>query len=112
MFKNYFPKKSKYKNRKVIVDGIKFDSQKEAARYSTLKLLQEKGIISDLKLQVKFDLLPGVSKLFRKRIYIADFTYMKNGEFVAEDVKGIKTDMYKIKKHLMFYIHKILIKEV
>lgn len=93
---------SKYHNKKTTVDGITFDSRREADRYCELKLLLMAGLISDLKLQVPFELVPKSSK-GRAIKYIADFVYTDNktGETVIEDVKGIKTAVYKLKKRLM-----------
>lgn len=102
---------SKYGNRKITgPDGQKYDSVKEYHRYGCLRLLERAGEISDLKRQVKFELIP---KQVGERAcnYIADFTYMENGKLVVEDVKGVKTDAYKIKKKLMLWIHGIRIKE-
>lgn len=99
--KNY----SKYKNNKVIVDGITFDSQLEANRYCELKLLYKAGEISQLRLQPEFELIPAFKKngkSFRKTIYRADFMYLDNrsGKYIVEDTKGFKTDVYKIKRKL------------
>lgn len=117
----------KYHNRKVTIDGITFDSKKEANRYQELKLLQKAGEISDLRLQVKYILIPaqykpdrigkrgGIKKgkiIERECSYIADFVYQENGETVVEDTKGIKTKDYIIKRKLMLYIHGIRIREV
>ena len=117
----------KYHNRKVTIDGITFDSKKGAYRYKELKLLQKAGEISDLRLQVKYILIPtqyepgSISKLGRNKkgkvierecSYIADFVYQENGETVVEDTKGMKTKDYIIKRKLMLYIHGIRIREV
>lgn len=99
---------NKYKNKKTIVDGIPFDSLKEARRYGELKLLVKGGVIKDLELQPVFELVPSQihgGKTMRKVSYIADFMYkdIKRGVTVVEDVKGFKTDVYKIKKKLFLY---------
>ena len=124
-------KRSKYGNRKVIIEGIKFDSEREAKRYLTLKEYQNKGDISDLKLQVVYELIPAIKELktvvlktktIQKEVtiqqpitYRCDFTYIHNGVLVVEDIK-ISPKMlpteYKLKKKLMRYIHGITIKEV
>ena len=98
----YRVKKSKYQNRKVEFDGHKFDSMKEAKRYQQLKLLERAKVIDDLKLQVPFIIIEK-SRYGRAIKYIADFTYFDNdkGMRVVEDVKGMKTDVYKLKKRLM-----------
>ena len=102
---------SKYKNRRLTApDGQKFDSVKEYHRWGCLKLLERAGVIQDLKRQVKFELIPRVGEE-RPCNYIADFTYMENGALVVEDVKGVKTEVYKIKKKLMLWVHGIRIKE-
>jgi hypothetical protein len=102
---------SKYGNRKLTApDGQKFDSVKEYHRWGCLRLLERAGAIKDLKRQVKFELIPRIGGE-RACNYIADFTYIENGELVVEDVKGVKTDAYKIKKKLMLWVHGIRIKE-
>ncbi len=87
----------KYGNRKTIIDGIIFDSRKEADRYAELRLLQKAGRISQLSLQVPFMLAP--AQYGERAVkYIADFTYMENGLLVVEDVKGYKTKEYIVKR--------------
>ena len=124
-------KRSKYGNRKVTIGGIKFDSEREAKRYLILKEYQNKGDISDLKLQVVYELIPAIKELksvvlktktIQKEVtiqqpitYRCDFTYIHNGVLVVEDVK-ISPKMlpaeYKLKKKLMRYVHGITIKEI
>jgi len=97
---------SKYRARRTTIDGIEFMSKKEAMRYEVLKAMQQSGEISDLQLQVKFDLLPTIkreSETLRKKSYIADFVYMQEGKRIVEDVKGFKTPIYSLKKHLLIY---------
>ena len=104
----------KYHNKKVIIDGIEFMSSKEGKRYLQLKELQNKGEITDLKLQVPFILIPSFNlgkKRYREMKYIADFVYIKDGQQIVEDTKGYRTEIYKIKKKLMAYIYQIEIKE-
>lgn len=118
---------NKYNNNKITIDGITFDSLKEANRYSELLLLQRAGAIQDLRRQVKYILIPvqrepdivgkkgGIRKgklLERECAYIADFVYTENGVQVVEDTKGLKTKEYIIKRKLMLYIHGIKIREV
>jgi len=98
----------KYHNRKVIVDGIKFDSKLEARRYKDLKLMQEVGLIKDLKLQPQFLLIPTFrknGKTYRKTVYIADFSYfsIKDDKIIVEDTKGFKTDVYRLKRKMFEY---------
>lgn len=104
---------SKYKNKKVVVDGIEFDSKKEAGRYKELKLLEKAGKIKDLELQKVFELIPSFKKngkTYRKTTYKADFSYfdITEGKYKVEDVKGFKTDVYKLKKKLFEYKFKEL----
>lgn len=107
-------KPSKYGNKKVVIDGITFDSKKEGERYRQLKMLERAGKVSNLALQPSFELAPAVSmdgKLKKPLRYIADFSYIENGKIVTEDVKGMKTDVYIIKKHLMKHLYGIDILE-
>lgn len=103
-------RRSKYRARKTTVGGIKFDSQAEATRYTVLRHMQRVGEISDLQLQVRFPLLAGdvplriVSEGYPKGravSYVADFVYTENGQRIIEDVKGVKTQLYKLKKAIM-----------
>ena len=109
---------SKYKNKKVVYKDIKFDSKKEYIRYLVLEDMQRKGEISELQTQVPFVLVPPFElngKKYKGTKYIADFVYKKDGKTIVEDVKpsaSFQTDVYKIKKKLMAYMHKIEIKEV
>lgn len=112
--------KSKYRNRKTVVDNIQFDSQKEANFYCELKLLKKAGDIKDFGLQEKFELQPGFQKNGKKHrpiTYLADFviTY-HDGTTEVVDVKAsekFQTDVYKIKKKLFEYKYPGLsIKEV
>lgn len=113
-------KKNKYRNKKATVDGIRFDSIKEARRYSELKMMEKAGEISGLELQKKFVLLPSqYSEIGGKRkcierecAYIADFVYYQDGKMVVEDAKGFKTPEYIIKRKLMLFIHGIRVQEV
>lgn len=105
---------SKYHAKKTVVDGIEFDSAKEAKRYTRLRDMEDAGEIQDLRLQVPFELLPsfecdGVK--YRGMKYIADFVYYRDGERVVEDCKGMKTAEYKLKKKLMAFINHINIEE-
>lgn len=97
---------NKYKNRKIVVDNIKFDSTLEANRYQELKLLQRAKQISNLRLQVPFLLQEGFKKngkTHREIKYIADFVYEENGQTIVEDTKGICTEVFKIKQKLFEY---------
>lgn len=124
---------SKYKSKRTVVNGRVFDSRKEARRYQELLLLERAKQISNLRLQVPFELIPaqytlsdevytkGVHKGERKRgaciekavTYKADFVYTDiGGNTVVEDVKGIKTKDYIIKRKLMLSVYGIRISEV
>jgi len=93
-------RRHKYNARKMIVDGITFSSGKEARRYQELRLLEAAGEISDLQLQKVYELIPkGIDE--RAATYRADFTYMEAGKKIIEDVKGIKTPVYILKRKLM-----------
>ena len=99
---------SKYGNKSVLYDGHFFDSKKEAKRYTQLKLLERAGKIEHLALQPEFELIPAFEKngrKYRRRIYKADFSYfdVEQGKNVIEDVKGFKTDFYRLKKTLFEY---------
>lgn len=107
----------KFNNKKTMVDGVKFDSNKEARVWLQLQAEEAKGTITDLKRQVKFNFTAPSGELIRydsKRAmsYVADFTFIKGGEFVVMDAKGFKTPEYKIKKSLMKYLNGIIITEV
>lgn len=129
-------RKTKYRAKKVVVDGIKFDSKKEAKRWQELQILQTMGKIKGLRRQVKFDLIPdqretptetysrGAKKgqykpgkvIERGIAYYADFVYQERFEGgwrqVVEDTKGMKTPDYIIKRKLMLYQHGIRIREI
>lgn len=97
-------KMNKYRNKKVIVDDYIFDSIQESKRYKELKLLLKVGKIQDLELQPHFLLQESFrknGKTYRKIEYIADFKYIENGKTIVEDVKGLQTDVFKI-KHKLF----------
>lgn len=109
---------SKYNNHKVRCWGETFDSMLECERYKYLKALEQQKVISNLRRQVKYVLLPSqkdskTQKTIEREItYLADFVYEKGSQMIVEDVKGVKTDVYKIKRKLMLYFHGIQIKEV
>ena len=123
-------KMNKYQSIKTTVNGIVFDSRKEARRYQELLLLERAGVIQDLKMQVKYVLIPAQYEFYKrygakgkelkpgKRLiekevsYFADFVYEQNGETVVEDTKGFKTKDYIIKRKLMLHTYGIRIKEV
>jgi len=99
-------KRSKYGARKTTVNGIEFDSKAEAKRYGTLIWQSRLGLITGLVLQPRFILMPKFrheGKAVREIAYVADFQYVRDGVTVVEDVKGVKTEAYKIKAKL--FIH-------
>mgnify|MGYP001175539608 CR=1 FL=1 len=102
--------RSKYRNKKVVIDGRKFDSKAEGARYVELKRQEEAGLIFNLQCQVPFALeIAGV--LICK--YVADFVYLnEHASRVVEDVKGVRTDVYSIKAKLMKAIYGVAVQEV
>ena len=121
---------NKYQAIKTCVNGIEFASRKEARRYQELLLLQRAGVILNLRMQVKFVLIPAQyetferygakgqelkpgKKLIEKECsYVADFVYEQDGKTIVEDTKGFKTKDYIIKRKLMLYTHGIKIREV
>ena len=99
---------NKYRNVKTTIDGIKFDSKAEARRYTELKLLEKAGEITDLKLQPRFILQHSFKhkgKTIRAITYMADFQYSENGKEIVEDVKGVETAVFKIKKKMFLNIY-------
>lgn len=124
-------KQSKWHNTPCEYNGIKFDSHKERDRYIFLKSLEDKGVISDLKRQVRYTVCPAVygerevqlktkTKIekYTRQIasyYYADFTYMLNGELVVEDIKGAEgteTEVFRLKAKLMLAYNGIEVKKV
>lgn len=101
--------KSKYHAAKTVVDGITFDSKREAKRYQELKLMERAGAIKDLRRQVRYELIPAFDvdcKHYRPTTYVADFVYtdVKSGKQVVEDCKGFRTDIYRLKAKM--FAHK------
>lgn len=125
-------RRSKYGNRKTVVDGITFDSKKEANRFRELQLLERAGKITALQRQVKYVLIPTQrefsNEIYKKGAhqghfkpgkvlekecsYIADFAYFQDDKYVVEDTKGVRTEAYKIKRKLMLERYGIQIREV
>lgn len=99
----------KYRNVPTVVDGIRFDSKREAARWSELKLLEKAGKIEDLQRQARYELRVNGALICH---YNADFIYIENGQRIVEDAKGVRTREYKLKKKLMKAVHGIDIVEV
>ena len=108
---------SYYRTKKVEYDGIMFDSATERDRYRILREAQKRGLISDLRLQVVFTLIPKQTELVEVKLktktkvvekfhehpltYQADFVYMRDGKDVIEDAKGYATEDYIIRRKLM-----------
>ena len=92
-----------------------YASKREAKRADDLKLLEKAGHITELQQQVTFVLAPAVMLDGRQKPklkYIADFVYWEGHRMVVEDVKGAKTAVYRVKRHLMKHVHGIEVKEV
>lgn len=110
-----YTKQNKYHNKKVIYDGIEFDSEKEKNRYIGLKQLERLGVIQNLQRQVKYELQPSFKlngKTIRSITYIADFVYIQDGAEIIEDVKGMRTKEYLLKKKMFEYKYQKEIKEI
>ena len=122
--------RNKYGNKKVEIDGHTFDSRREAKHYLYLRDQERKGLISDLRLQVPYELIPAiyetqtvhlktkdktVEKCVQKAVhYVADFVYKvaESGIVEVVDTKGFRTKEYLLKKKMMRAFHGIVIKEV
>ena len=100
-------RRSKYGAIRTEVDGIKFASKREAKRYGELKLLERAGKIHNLTVQPRFDLVVHGTNICT---YVGDFRYLEDG-WIVEDVKGVRTSVYRIKAKLMLACHGIKIKE-
>jgi hypothetical protein len=122
---------NKYHNKKVEYNGIKFDSKKEMQRYIVLKKAEEDGIISNLRMQVRYELIPAVKQTYIKHLktkdkecektlqlpitYTCDFQYIKDGVLVIEDVKASPKMLPKefvLKEKMMFALKNLKIKKV
>lgn len=101
--------RNKYRAKRTTLDGITFDSKREAIRYAALKMEQVAGRITHLALQPSFDLKVNGELICR---YRGDFIYFRDGKRILEDVKGVKTRDYIIKKKLMRAIYSIEVVEV
>lgn len=104
----------KYKNQPQQIGGEKYASKKEMRRHQQLLLLEKAGRITDLRREVPYVLAPGVvirGKKKRSLRYVADFVYQEGGHEIVEDAKGVRTQGYRIKRHLMKSVHGIDILE-
>lgn len=123
--------KPKYGNKKTVIDGITFDSTKEGKRYLVLKEAQENGLISELTLHPRWELLPAKKEQYVKHLkskdkicertvmlpihYTADFSYIKDGELIVEDVKSSPSLLSRdvpLRLKMMKYFHNIDVKLV
>lgn len=110
----------KYGNKKTTVDGVTYDSKKEAQRGAELRLMERAGLISHLRTQVRYILIPAQRRdgklVEREAAYVADFVYTDNktGETIVEDVKSpaTRTAVYRLKKKMLYWEYGIAIKEV
>lgn len=109
---------NKYRNKKTEVDGILFDSKREAERWCELKLMERAGLIKDLFRQFPIKLIPAQKdengKVIERAVgYVADFVYTdtNTGKTIYEDVKGVKTKEYLLKRKMCLYFHGIRIHE-
>lgn len=103
-------KANKYGAKRTVLDGITFDSKAEADRYAALKQMQDAGLISHLVCQPSFKLAIGGQPILirskgypkgRQATYVADFAYFANNARVFEDVKGLATPLYKLKRAIV-----------
>lgn len=113
--KDAAPRRQKYANRRVEIDGQTFDSKAEARYWGHLQIRLKAGEIRNLRRQVPFELAPAVVIGGRKRPplrYIADFVWEEGGKTVVADVKGAVPEAYRIKRHLLKAVHGIDILEI
>lgn len=108
---------NKYRNEPCTVGGEKYRSKRERDKHQELLLMQKAGLISDLRREVPFVLAPPVKFTGDARAkpplrYIADFTAMRKGQFVVFDAKGVRTEAYRIKRHLVLHIHGVEVEEL
>jgi hypothetical protein len=100
---------SKFRSKRTEVDGVAFDSKREAGRWVELRLLERAGRISGLRRQVRFPLTVNGQLV---ATYVADFVFEENGETVVEDAKGVCTRDYLLKRKLMKAVHGVEVREV
>lgn len=110
---------SKFRNVPTVLNGIKFSSQLEAERYAELQLLVRSGEARDLRLQVRYELVPAVRFPGARREttgidYVADFVYFdcRRNREVIEDAKGMRTRVFLMKRHMLYAKTGIVIEEV
>lgn len=96
---------NKYHNRPTDIGGQRFDSRAEARRYDELKLLEMAGAITDLTVHPRYEIQGQFKRdgaLIRAIYYEGDFSYTENGRHVCEDVKGVETEAFKLKRKLFW----------
>ena len=104
------PRRSKYGAQAVVIDGIRFASKKEGKRYAELKLLAKAGEIKRLEVQPRFTFKIGGQLMFT---YIGDFKYLtRRGIPMVEDVKGVRTPVYRLKRKIIQATYNIVIVEI
>jgi len=99
---------TKYRAVPTYVGNIRFPSKAQAQRYSELKLLERAGVVSDLNLEVPFDIVINGKRVAK---YIADFVYLEGGNRIVEDKKGMRTPVYRLKKKNIEALYGITIRE-
>lgn len=102
-------RRHKYGAIPTVIDGMRFASKAEATRYSELVTLQRAGVISSLECQPRYALAVNGVKI---GTYVADFRYTLGGEQIVEDVKGVRTPVYRLKARLMLALHGVTVREV
>ena len=106
---------SKYGNEKVRWNGILFDSKHELERWIVLKDMEKRGEITWLRRQVRYKVIPEMEyngKKLKPNYYVVDFEYDKDGETILEDAKGVETEVYRLKKKLVYQIYGRWVHEV
>ena len=120
-YRSLAKRSNKYGAKRTRVNGIWFDSKREAERYKLLKAMQMAREITDLELQPEFPLMIGDRPVLmrskgypngRRVKYIADFRYEQDGKTIIEDCKGFRTEVFKLKKALVEAIYDVKIQEV
>ncbi len=120
VFKDYGKKNTgKVNHERVIVGGITFDSRAEADRYTILRVMEKTGKISQLQCHPRWEVIPAQKitghRSFQAAHYTADFSYIKDGQLIVEDVKSEYTredEAYKLRRKLMYLMHGIYVTEV
>lgn len=102
-------KRSKYGNTITHINGFRFDSKKESLRYLVLADMARHGEITELALQPRFPVEIAGKKICT---YVSDFQYLKDGELIVEDVKGMKTQVYRLKKKMVEALYPFEITEI